>query len=387
MRRRFLCMALICAMAFTACGEEETSNNTQIVKQEENEIKYELIQVTLPDAFAPDNMVNSFGEPTANNNVGFVADVQGNPAVYQCNMSFEGEEYNTSITRYTLNAKGKDWETEDLCNESLSKFLNAQYEKKEWKRCEISDFKRGDNGNLYCVFTYYVPEEEDGEEVMMPYVSILEVDEDNDKLFEIPLQDIKFQSQKDRRPGADWQQQMSLLADYHAMEDGQILVTLDSMQSILVDGESGKTLAEVGSLMSERKANAYGEGEMIFYSSADNAFEVVDIENGEKENEFGKSLGDDELAKDWNLFMNADTWELYAFNGSQIYKTTSYQDADEFETLTGDADMAEVVGMGTVLDFFVDEEEGFYIITREMGMTDEAQVSDYKIMHLKKVEE
>lgn len=83
-----------------------------------------------------------------------MADLQGKPAVYSSDFTLEDDEYNATISRWTLDEKG-NWESDELCDVSLSEFLNNKYEQKEWTRCKVQNFRRGDNGNLYAVFVYY----------------------------------------------------------------------------------------------------------------------------------------------------------------------------------------------------------------------------------------
>ena len=61
---------------------------------------------------------------------GFVADLQGKPAVYSSDFTLEDDEYNATISRWTLDEKG-NWESDELCDVSLSEFLNNKYEQKE----------------------------------------------------------------------------------------------------------------------------------------------------------------------------------------------------------------------------------------------------------------
>lgn len=222
-----------------------------------------------------------------------MADLQGKPAVYSSDFTLEDDEYNATISRWTLDEKG-NWESDELCDVSLSEFLNNKYEQKEWTRCKVQNFRRGDNGNLYAVFVYYEKAdiEVNGEvtDGIAEKYSILEIDEENDSVYEIPLEAapaVKEDFGKREAWEVDW------ITDYHVYEDGNILLICGESgggYGYYIDGETGKTLNDLGSVISSKTRFAYGESELIFYSKGLKSFQVLGIPDLEEQNKFAVLL-------------------------------------------------------------------------------------------------
>ncbi len=370
MRKKILCLLLACAISLVGCGEKEEKQVKEEIKiTEEKTTPYEKIELPLPDSLLTENAMGS--DYIGDKFEGFVADLTGKPAVYYCTFSKEYDEYYATITRCQINEKN-DWESEELCDESLSRFFNNKFEQNEWTVCSLDSFRRGDNGSLYAVFTYYMKEtvvEDDQErEEIRPKYSLLEIDEENDSVFEIPLLDVEGKPVEVRARNA-WEHEMPLISDYHVFEDGNILLVFDdsggSMAS-LVDGESGHELQNLGNIVSGKTRLTFGESEIILYSKANNIFQVLSVPDLEEQNQFGTTLTEEERSQDWYFHINPDTWELYLFNREAVYQATNYQDSDEISLISKGTDFSDVTeGMATVLDFFVGDEGDFYVCLLE----------------------
>ncbi|MDY3773738.1 MAG: hypothetical protein SO023_01335 [Eubacterium sp.] len=388
MRRKLISIALACALVLGGCGNSETEKKEQTdVSKVKEEVRYESNEMSLPDLLQTENASNM--DYLGNSFDGFVADLQGKPAVYSSDITLEDEEYNAAINRWTLDEKG-NWETDQLCDVSLSEFLNNRYEQKEWMRCKIQNFRRGDNGNLYAIFVYYEKAdiEVNGEvtDGVAEKYSILEMDEENDSVYEIPLE-VAPQVREDfgRRDSVevDW------ITDYHIYEDGNILLICGESgggYGYYIDGETGKILNDLGSVISSKTRFAYGESEMMYYSKALKSFEVLSIPDLEEQNKFGENLGEDVLGKDWYFYMDPDTWQLYMFNGESVYRVPNYQSGQEIDSITSATTFDNLAeGRATVMDFFVGENEDIYIClvetTEEYGM----ESSTYRMVHYTKV--
>lgn len=388
MRRKLISIALACAVVLGGCGNSETEKKEQTdVSKVKEEVRYESNEMSLPDLLQTENASNM--DYLGNSFDGFVADLQGKPAVYSSDITLEDEEYNAAINRWTLDEKG-NWETDQLCDVSLSEFLNNRYEQKEWMRCKIQNFRRGDNGNLYAIFVYYEKAdiEVNGEvtDGVAEKYSILEMDEENDSVYEIPLE-VAPQVREDfgRRDSVevDW------ITDYHIYEDGNILLICGESgggYGYYIDGETGKILNDLGSVISSKTRFAYGESEMMYYSKALKSFEVLSIPDLEEQNKFGENLGEDVLGKDWYFYMDPDTWQLYMFNGESVYRVPNYQSGQEIDSITSATTFDNLAeGRATVMDFFVGENEDIYIClveaTEEYGM----ESSTYRMVHYTKV--
>ena len=388
MRRKLISIALACALVLGGCGNPETEKKEQTdVSKVKEEVRYESNEMSLPDLLQTENASNM--DYLGNSFDGFVADLQGKPAVYSSDITLEDEEYNAAINRWTLDEKG-NWETDQLCDVSLSEFLNNRYEQKEWMRCKIQNFRRGDNGNLYAIFVYYEKAdiEVNGEvtDGVAEKYSILEMDEENDSVYEIPLE-VAPQVREDfgRRDSVevDW------ITDYHIYEDGNILLICGESgggYGYYIDGETGKILNDLGSVISSKTRFAYGESEMMYYSKALKSFEVLSIPDLEEQNKFGENLGEDVLGKEWYFYMDPDTWQLYMFNGESVYRVPNYQSGQEIDSITSATTFDNLAeGRATVMDFFVGENEDIYIClvetTEEYGM----ESSTYRMVHYTKV--
>ena len=388
MRRKLISIALACALVLGGCGNSETEKKEQTdVSKVKEEVRYESNEMSLPDLLQTENASNM--DYLGNSFDGFVADLQGKPAVYSSDITLEDEEYNAAINRWTLDEKG-NWETDQLCDVSLSEFLNNRYEQKEWMRCKIQNFRRGDNGNLYAIFVYYEKAdiEVNGEvtDGVAEKYSILEMDEENDSVYEIPLE-VAPQVREDfgRRDSVevDW------ITDYHIYEDGNILLICGESgggYGYYIDGETGKILNDLGSVISSKTRFAYGESEMMYYSKALKSFEVLSIPDLEEQTKFGENLGEDVLGKEWYFYMDPDTWQLYMFNGESVYRVPNYQSGQEIDSITSATTFDNLAeGRATVMDFFVGENEDIYIClvetTEEYGM----ESSTYRMVHYTKV--
>lgn len=392
MRRKLLGILLAVLMVLAGCGKEEVKTDGQLsVTDDENQIKYELVELPLPDSLMPENSQGS--DYIGNDFQGFVSDLQGDPAVYYSTFSLENEEYDAAITRWTL-TEGNDWEDEDLCENSLSDFLNRKYEQVEWKRFSLDKFRRGDDGSLYAVLTYYIKEkkEENGEtsDYETQRFSVLEIDEENDRVFEIPINDISYSVEEDGRFRGEEMTGIDF-TNYHAFEDGSILLIYaesGSENGKIIDGETGQTIQELGNIVNGRRRFAFGESELVFFSNDSMKFQVLSMPDLEDQSTFGSQLNQEVIGKDWFFSVNPDTWELFLCNETGVYQAVSYQDADDVQCLTSNTDMSALTeGGGMICDFYMAEEQDFYVCLQETMEEYGEESSYYRIFHYRKIEE
>lgn len=382
--KRLLSIMLICVCVLSACGEKETQEEDgKELQVKETVAPYQVNEVSLPDPLMESNTQGS--DYIGNDFNGFVADTQGKPGIYYSNFSFEAEEYVSTISRWSLDENG-NWNVEELCENSLSEFLNQKYEQLEWIRCKLNNFRRGDNGSLYAVFTYYLKETKEiegkNEDMIRQKYSILEIDEENDSIFEIPLE-IGPAAQGAVR--YDWETAVEWLSDYHIFEDGSVFILSSDSgggYGYLVDGETGQVTDEIGNVVTGKRRFAFGESEIVFYSNEKKHFQVLSFPELEEQNTFGSKLDDSVLAKEWYFYVNPDTWHMYLCNKGGVYRAASYQNSDDVEWLTERTDMSELEQTDSeILDFFVGADEDFYICMMET--TEEfGEISKrYRILH------
>lgn len=391
MKRKLLSILLACSLVLCGCGSSENKEkeqDVQLAQKEENQ-RYESKELTLPDPLMTENANGS--DYIGNEFDGFTADLKGNPAVYYCNLSMEYSEYVASVSRWTLDGKG-NWESDELCDTALSDFLNGKYEQVEWNKCTINHFERGDNGSLYAIFTYYTKQdiEVDGEktEGLATKYSVLEIDEDNDRVFEIPLEVGPEVQENNGR--INWEDQVAWITDYHAFEEGNILIVCGDSgggYGYLIDGETGKTIKELGNMVTGKTRFAFCESDLIYFSKGENKFQVLGIPDLQQENTFGSKLGDDVLGKDWFYYVNPDTWELYLCNSGGIYKVANYQNSDDVERITEPTVFEGLSdGKTNILDFFMGEKDDFYICLVETTEEYGQKSNTFRMLHYTKTE-
>ncbi|MCM1244474.1 MAG: hypothetical protein NC293_02390 [Roseburia sp.] len=382
--KRLVSIMLICVLVLSACGKQETEGEGEKDLQMKETVEpYQVKEMPLPDPLILDNSDGS--DYIGNTFSGFVADLEEKPGIYYSNFSFEAEEYVATISRWSLDEEG-NWLSEELCENSLSEFLNQKYEQLEWQRCKVENFRRGDNGSLYAVFTYYmketkVVEGEDTDMIRQKY-SILEIDEENDHIFEVPLE---IGPAALNAIGYEWEPAVDWLGDYHIFEDGSIFIlSTDSGggYGYLVDGETGQVIDEVGNVVTGKRKFAFGESEIIFYSNEKKRFQVLSFPELEEQNTFGSELDDSVLGKEWSFYVNSDTWQVYLCNKSGLYRAAGYQNSDEVEWLTERTDMSEVEQADSeILDLFVGADEDFYICMMEATEEFGQVLKGYRIVH------
>lgn len=361
--KRLLSIFMVCVLVLSGCGSGEESRTTQEVSIQEKKIRYKAQELSLPESLLSQEpeISDYIGEIFS----GFTADTNGKPALYYGDFIIEDETYQASITRHSMDEAG-NWESEEICGESLSDFMDRKFEQTGWKHCGLRQFRRGDNGSLYGIFFYYVSEdvesEEGKKEMRTEKYSVLEIDEENDRIYEIPL-DIGPAPREENDFGQDVE--VEWLSDYHVFEDGSILLLSSDNgggTGYLIDSESGQVTKELGNVVTGKRRFAIGESEIIFFSNKTNLFQVVSLPDMEEMNTFGSGLGEDVMNKDWLFYMNPNTWELFLCNQGGVYKAVNYQSSDEVEWITEKTDMSEVENEDTqILDFFVGAEDDFYI--------------------------
>ncbi|MCR5798294.1 MAG: hypothetical protein K6G63_10305 [Eubacterium sp.] len=363
------CLVGVMLISSSACTkkEEKKIEPIEMPKQEEK-VLYQKEDLEIPDAL--DAEFSYDGTYTGNDFSGFVADLQGNPAVYSAKVNREGEEYTASISRFTLKENKKSWKSEDLCENALSKFMTNKKEQYPWTKFTISQFRRGDNGTLYCVFTYYMKEDKEtkGKKLteVVPYVSILELGEDSDTVNEILLPGFDTKGDGLVMAGQRRRDELgnqNIISDYHVFEDGNILLIKEEsgvFSGTLVDGESGQTIENIGVLVTQRKRVGFLESEYIYLSPETKKFQVASIPDKEVLNEMGDNIDEAVMDADWFYSVNPNTWALYFYSPAGIYRSDSYQ-TDKDLTLVTEVEEESVGGEVQLLDFFAADDEDFYL--------------------------
>lgn len=404
MYKRLVSIFLICILILSGCGSDETSGEDQDVVVENTEntenVSYEMESFLLPNSL-PGEMTDEFGqEGDSLYFKGFVADLHGTPAMYVSSFVIEEEQYLAEVRRWTL-MENNEWEEEAVCQNSFSEFLNTKYEEAKWERFTLEHFHRGDDGSLYGIFTYYVKDAVEEQEVptQTQIVSLLQIDEENDQIFETPLPDFTY-SEKAEQTFLDDVSTAREFTSYHVFEDGKIVfIYTDSGGEFgkIINGETGETEKDLGNIVKGRKRFVFGESELVFFSNEEKKFRVLGLPGLEEDNVFGTGLSEDVVGRDWYFDMDTDTWQMYICNDTGIYSVVSYMDSDEVQCLTGNSNMQDLTSLsereGAILDFFAGPEEDFYVCVSEMveaGEDEEEEmvevVEQKRVLHYKKKE-
>ena len=106
------------------------------------------------------------------------------------------------------------------------------------------------------------------------------------------------------------------------------------------------------------KKVAYGESQMIYYSSSQKLFGLLDSDTLAVSSYFGKEIPEENRKYEWYFDTDTTTWQTYAFNQSGLYLISDsgkkasailLSGANNFDTLA-DADIYDVlIGAGEEL--------------------------------------
>ncbi len=347
--KRFLIYMCVLALALTGCGgEKETDEATATPAQGKTYEGEEMVQV-------PEECIPDAGELLATD---LQVNQQGEPALYQMLMETDddGEEC-AAIMEYTLNGDG-NWQTKELCKEQLLKRLREETQ-------YILDFpyiRRGDDGNLYVLLRSSDGEQEAGRIMGQPQedrfceYSLLSVDEANNRFSEVKLQ---TKITNDEGIEVDYAKEHDVTS-FHVKEDGTAFLVFSGASAMWFDSITGTQTNFCPTIADSAfgKKVAYGESQMIYYSSSHKLFGILDSDTLAVSSYFGKEIPEENRKYEWYFDTDTTTWQTYAFNQSGLYlindsgKKASailLSGANNFDTLA-DADVYDVlIGAGEEL--------------------------------------
>lgn len=348
--KRFLIYMCVLALALTGCGgEEETGEATAAPAQGKTYEGEEMVQV--PEECIPDD-----GELLTTD---LQVNQQGEPALYQMLMETDddGEEC-AAIMEYTLNGDG-NWQTKEICKEQLLKRLREETQ-------YVLDFpyiRRGDDGNLYVLLRSSDGEQEAGRIMGQPQeedrfceYSLLSVDEANNRFSEVKLQ---TKITNDEGIEVDYAKEHDVTS-FHVKEDGTAFLVFSGASAMWFDSITGTQTNFCPTIADSAfgKKVAYGESQMIYYSSSHKLFGILDSDTLAISSYFGKEIPEEDRKYEWYFDTDTTTWQTYAFNQSGLYlindsgKKASailLSGANNFDTLA-DADVYDVlIGAGEEL--------------------------------------
>ncbi len=348
--KRFLIYMCVLALALTGCGgEKEADEATATPAQGKTYEEEEMVQV--PEECIPDE-----GELLTTD---LQVNQQGEPALYQMLMETDddGEEC-AAIMEYTLNGDG-NWQTKEICKEQLLKRLREETQ-------YILDFpyiRRGDDGNLYVLLRRSDGEQDAGRIMGQPQEEdrfceyfLLSVDEANNRFSEVKLQ---TKITNDEGTEVDYAKEHDVTS-FHVREDGTAFLVFSGASAMWFDSITGTQTNFCPTIADSAfgKKVAYGETQMIYYSSSHKLFGILDSDTLAVSSYFGKEIPEEDRKYEWYFDTDTTTWQTYAFNQSGLYlindsgKKASailLSGANNFDTLA-DADIYDVlIGAGEEL--------------------------------------
>ncbi len=359
MKKLWVVFLLAVVMSLTGCGEEKGESQPSR-KPEEQTAEYRQDDfVTLPDEgmYHQDNLLVTNIE----------RDMSGRPALYMMEGGLdESEEPYAQIIRYSLSEQG-EWDMNMICAESLTK----RVKRTDGRAFALPYICRGDDGNLYALLQiggiteedngqqYEMPEEED---TAAPEYSVLQLDEEKDSFYEVPLQtDSGGDDEAEGSQGSDKVNQ------FHVMEDGSPFLVFGAGKAVFFDSETGAvTSTETVTDRAFEKNVGFGEQEFIYYSSASKLFQVMDKDNMTVRTTFGQEIEESDRGKDWYFDTHTDDWLMYAFNLSGLYQIG---EQGKKMTISALSEYGSFDGLNgaTIYDVLVDEQENVYVLIRRQA--------------------
>lgn len=363
-KRRIVIICASLILFLTACGGQEGAGDTNTVAKD-SKIRYvQGDYFTLPD--------EDFYDGEILNITDLDRDMKGNPAMYRLDRDRDdnGEAY-AEIEENSLNSKG-EWDMKVICTKSLSKLFREKEAKGVYDTTALF-ISRGDDGNLYTLLQFGGEGlEEDGgpfagrdsakpdtaqEEQPGVSYSVVRLDEDTDKIRELPLQ---FDSEK-----KDMYLSEKVLK-FHVFEDGTPLLAFNNSMAVMFDGESGMQTT-VDSTVPDGAFNrnvAFGEQDIIYYSSTAKAFGSLDLDSMTVTKNFGGEIEERYKGKEWYYDIRPENSQMYAFNTSGLYQIRELGKTTEVSMLSLEGSFATIEDK-TLYDVLVDENEAVYLLVRK----------------------
>lgn len=351
-------IAVMCLMAFVlaGCGEENNGDSEATAMPGEGKQYVETVNALLPD----DRLFSEDGQFLTNN---LQTNQQGEPALYQLLIDgdVDGEPY-AAIVEYSLNSDGV-WQTREFCKKELIKRI-------EKETTYIMDFpyiERGDDGNLYVLVKtgdmdaiYGGAMAGMGDEIHCEY-SVLAVDEANNTFQEVKLQ---TEATTDEGEKIDYAKEHDVTA-FHVTEDGTFFLVFDGSSAMWFDGVTGTQTNLCPTIPDSAfvKNVAFGESEILYYSTSNGLFGIMDSDTLTVSSYFGEEIEKDNRKYEWYFDTDTTMWQTYAFNQSGLYRISDFGKKAS-ATLISAIGNFDNLADATLYDILVGANEELYILLR-----------------------
>lgn len=284
---------------------------------------------------------------------------QGEPALYSMKSEVDenGEEY-IALVEYSLNSESV-WQTREFCKKALLE----RYRKETEHSLDIVKVVRGDDGNLYALMKISDPStgyEKDAEKPYCAY-SVLVIDEANNRFQEVKLQTAVTNEQGEE---VDYAKEYDVI-DFHVRENGTFFLVYSCSSAMWFDGTSGMqtSFCETIADSAFSKNVGYGESEIVYYSSSDKLFHVLDSDSLTVMSEFGKEIPEDNRGYDWFFDVDTSEWQMYAFNQSGLYRISEFGKKASASIISAPGNF-DALADANIYDVIVDNKQQVYVLLR-----------------------
>lgn len=364
--KRWWMLLTVMILAFTGCGDEGSDIDATPASDTGNAYVTEEIAL-LPD----EELVEEDTLLTTD----LQTNQQGEPALYNISGGTGDDgEYFVALDEYSLNSDGV-WQTRKFCEKSLLDY----YDDKRGRTREFERIVRGDDGNLYILMKTG--------ELEMGYekgkgdreYSVLLIDEENDGIKEIKLQTSVTNEAGEE---VDYAKEYDVM-DFHVREDGTIFLVFSCASAMWFDGESGIQMNFCDTIADSAfsKNVAYGESEILYYSTSNKMFRVLDAETLTVSGEFMKGVSEEDRDYEWFFDVDTSEWQMYAFNKSGLYQMSDLgrkASALRISRLGNFDNLADA----DIYDVMVGAKQQVYVLLRVPAENDDSYESswDYGVM-------
>lgn len=353
MKRVIAALCLI-ALVLAGCGGEKQKEEGVIVKQDQRKQYVSTETAVLPDESMYEGELLLTTELQTN--------LQGEPAIYQlrAEVNDDGEEY-TALVEYSLNSEG-NWRTKEYCKKPLMKQIRDESE----HNIDFPFVQRGDDGNLYVLVKRYDDEQnpwgaKGTDEKPYCAYSVLVIDEENDTVHEVKLQ---TKTTTDEGEEIDYAREYEVNV-FHIMEDGTFFLVFSGASAMWFDGATGTQTNFCPTIADSAfgKKVAFGESQILYYSTSNKLFGILDSDSLEVGSYFGEEISEESRKFEWYFDTDSTTWQTYAFNQSGLYRVSDFGKKASAIMLSSEANFDDLAD-ATIYDILVGTNEELYILLR-----------------------
>lgn len=356
--KQIVAVMCVLALVLTGCGTREEGKSEGVATQEQSKSYVVADTFLLPD----ENMYEEDLLLTTELQTNW----QGEPALYQIRAETDddGEEY-AALIEYSLNLDG-NWQTREFCKKELLKLLKEETE----HNIDYPFIQRGDDGNLYVLLKrsddmeFGGPMGQEAEEKPYCAYSVLAIDEGNNTFHEVKLQTATTTEDGEE---IDYAREYDVTA-FHVMEDGTFFLVFSGASAMWFEGGTGTQTNFCPTIADSAfgKNVAFGESQILYYSTASKLFGILDSDTLTVSSYFGKEISEEDRKYEWYFDTDTTTWQTYAFNQSGLYRVSDFSKKASAIRLSakGNFDNLDAVN---IYDVLIGANEEVYVLVRRLS--------------------